>query len=418
MKRNERETLSWGSDKSDFFESFAAQLDRWAESGETPESGDQDVRYFLGLQQARLKKKGISMELTLTPRGAISQGKYGVTWQDEKYINRMEYRSCRRERSFFKNGRRIFKSRENTILYEIITRLQYADGVEHEPYSCPNCGAASRIEELVNGCPYCGTRFLMSDLFPKVTNFYFLKDSGMSGPESKLHIKKWMLSGAAVGLICGISGNQEAGIVALALGYMTGGAIFGYMAMCGKLLESLFLEAVRSIPLLFRTSGAKKRLTSLLTRYDPRFSYEYFVSQVLSLLKMILFSENLSNVAAYEGRSVDASFGDIIDSAYRGAIGVRHFHMEGPYACLEAEIFMRDTYESGGRIKEKNDVFYMKLCKNVSRPSSLGFSIRHVQCRSCGGSFDAARLRHCPYCGQEYSLREDDWAVVGIEKGW
>ncbi len=41
---------------------------------------------------------------------------------------------------------------------------------------CSNCGAVSSIKELLNGCKNCGTRFIMDDLFPKVTNFVLCKN--------------------------------------------------------------------------------------------------------------------------------------------------------------------------------------------------------------------------------------------------
>ena len=42
-----------------------------------------------------------------------------------------------------------------------------------ELYCCPNCSAISSVKSLLAGCPYCGTRFQMTDLFPKVTDFYY-----------------------------------------------------------------------------------------------------------------------------------------------------------------------------------------------------------------------------------------------------
>lgn len=45
----------------------------------------------------------------------------------------------------------------------------------NETYVCPNCGNITKIAALEDeGCAYCGTHFLMAQLYPKVTNFYIL----------------------------------------------------------------------------------------------------------------------------------------------------------------------------------------------------------------------------------------------------
>ena len=36
---------------------------------------------------------------------------------------------------------------------------------------CPHCGAPSTISMLQSGCKYCGTKFIMSELYPKVMNY-------------------------------------------------------------------------------------------------------------------------------------------------------------------------------------------------------------------------------------------------------
>ena len=55
------------------------------------------------------------------------------------------------------------------------------EDVSEDTYSCPNCGAIATIKEFQDGCKSCGTSFKMSDLFPKVSNYFFVWDvSGMA----------------------------------------------------------------------------------------------------------------------------------------------------------------------------------------------------------------------------------------------
>ena len=46
---------------------------------------------------------------------------------------------------------------------------------EKRKMCCPHCGAASTLGELEDGCEYCGTKFVMSELYPKVSNFFITR---------------------------------------------------------------------------------------------------------------------------------------------------------------------------------------------------------------------------------------------------
>ena len=46
---------------------------------------------------------------------------------------------------------------------------------------------------------------------------------------------------------------------------------------------------------------------------------------------------------------------------------------------------------------------------------SLTFYIDSIHC--CGGSFDAEKVKDCPFCGNPYPLIENDWGVTDISMG-
>ncbi|RHW02481.1 hypothetical protein DXA91_00120 [Clostridium sp. OF09-10] len=62
----------------------------------------------------------------------------------------------------------------------------------------PACGAVSQIKALFEGCPYCHTRFLMQDLYPKVANFYSIEDLSYSKEEIKRTLTPWCGGGAVI----------------------------------------------------------------------------------------------------------------------------------------------------------------------------------------------------------------------------
>ncbi len=180
------------------FEAFGAGLAEYTATGKPPAQGNQDVRYALRLQKERLESRSLLMKYEFTPRGHFADASGpGREWRDDLYTSRMEYRTCRMTRSFCRTQsgsqpHRLYEKSQNYIFYQTITDANHYDSMEDEPYVCPSCGAPGRIGDLESGCPYCGTFFQMSDLFPKTTSFYFVEDVGGTQTEVKGSMKTTM----------------------------------------------------------------------------------------------------------------------------------------------------------------------------------------------------------------------------------
>lgn len=54
---------SWESDYSQLFQDFLMDLSEWPDTGKEPNDGDQNIRYYLDLEEQRLKKRNLSMKL-------------------------------------------------------------------------------------------------------------------------------------------------------------------------------------------------------------------------------------------------------------------------------------------------------------------------------------------------------------------
>ena len=46
---------------------------------------------------------------------------------------------------------------------------------------------------------------------------------------------------------------------------------------------------------------------------------------------------------------------------------------------------------------------------------NMNFSMTRIACPSCGASFDATRLKNCPYCGNQYDGISDDWVLIDLK---
>lgn len=408
--------------EEEIFSGFVNQLEKWSRDEKTPENGNQDTAYYLDLQQERLEKKGLHLQYDFKQREDFDI--HGKRQKSRKYTCTMAWQGILKKTTFFRGKKKLYQKKDTELIYGIITSVNESEMTGEETYICPNCGAVSTIKELFGGCPYCQTRFAMSDLYPKVTNHFFLHDYGMNDSEARKRVLKFALAGVVLGCIVGLytsngtavdqtgAGSTISNIIASSVA----GGIFGLFVCPICLLIRLLVDSVKVTPILIKTAGTKKKITDLLSSYDAAFSYDHFVSRVLALLKMIVYSEDRTDMAAYDKAEKGPDYTDIVESIYRGAIALHKHKIEEGYCYLDLEVFMVDYCLRGNRIKPVGERFRMEICKNIEQPEDFGFSIKKVQCKNCGGSFDATRIKHCPYCSDEYELKEDDWVVLNIKR--
>ncbi len=176
----------WNPEKYQY-DRFAVELAEWSESGKIPALADQDSGYYLSLQKERLEKKNLKMKLALE-KCEEDDAPGVVSYPGRHYENRMEFASVRRSVEYSRNGRRLYRRKNDQVLYQMITRADTPEEIGEKPYSCPNCGAVTRVIELTRGCPYCNSRFLMSELFPRVTNYYYIRMDSMETRKKKLNL--------------------------------------------------------------------------------------------------------------------------------------------------------------------------------------------------------------------------------------
>lgn len=418
--------VSWDRSHHSYFEYFALDLQDFTKTHKLPLHGSQDVNHGLELQKDRHQEKNIRMKYEFVPRGHFSdRSPFRKSWSDEHYVSTLECRSCQMIRTFFRNQKKVHEYKKNMLFYQVITNVNNGDAVAEDLYPCPACGAISKIGALQNGCPYCGTFFEMKELFPKITNFYFIEDTGGTKQEVKHEIRKKIIPCAVVStlalMLYFFFGSDQRGhlfyaLISGTIGGIVMGAIYGYLWWALGMLGGLFINAGKSIPMLIGTVGSGGRFVSQMRRYSPEFSFEYFSDKMVSILKMLVYAKDPQELPYYVGEPLGNLFSDIIDSSYSGAVALKRFQVQGEYCYVTVDIYMEDIYDRGNRIFEKRDTIRMYLQKSIRKPIDYNFSIERIQCKNCGGSFNAAMRRACPNCGSRYEIGDDDWVVLKVVK--
>lgn len=416
------------------FENFRKGLENWSVSGQEPGEGNQDVRYFLDLQENRLRQWGIHMAVTLKPVGNVLSVQKTVEGSpflhnlDIFQMNQSIYtQSLDRCIHFMRNGVVVHSHNAPVCFYETIIDPEPGQkDYSKIPYSCPNCGAISPLEILQEqGCPYCKTSFLMGDFYPKVANFYSVDTRPVEVKPLDQYIK--ITKKASL-----IGGGTAAYLSLFPFYDMTIGKLFSSLffscmiAVASFLFTYLFLslrvmfsfgkQAGNVISMNSKGASARKIIASKLAPLDPSFDYGYFEGKALSLAKIIMLSQNPDQCVQYQGPVVAGSFYNVLDIQYRGGIEIHKVVNRRNKIRIAMDLYVCNTVCAGGQIIEQNEKIQMVMEHWAQFPVKPVFSIVNVQCPSCGGKFDARKIKNCPHCGGYFDPGHDDWVVTMIRR--
>lgn len=395
------------------------------DSEDAPKLCAADLKYSRMLQGKRLKAKGVTLTVTHEPDDPLVSG---VSWKmdsDARYITRLPFTYVNTKRDYSVDGRinKSFNKKEILYSYIVWNRAQQPDA----PYSCPNCGGATTLGNLTEGCKFCGTRFIASELYPKAINYYTLP----AAQELLKRLKPFAIVGAiamaAFGLVYNFkdvsAGIASGGILSL-IGWLFYAAIaavvgtfLGYVVGFFSIFFEVIVRAIASIPDIIKYGTAKRRLPNFMRRYSPDFSSDRFVGKLISMLNITVYSEDIDNCALYCGKPIEDDLSDIIDMSYNGIIDVRECVEKSGYLYINLNMDMNVVSCKDGKISSGSRKFRMTVCRSASAPEDYGFNVKAIKCHSCGGSFDATKEKHCPFCSTEYSIKDYDWVVTDFKLG-
>lgn len=422
----------WESDYSRLFQDFLKELSDWPDTGTEPRSGNQDIRYYLDLEEHRLKERNLSMKLNFKSYDQVTQGSKVMknvpllnVLEFARYSHSINYQTVEKRVEYFRNGQSAYRNKKDLTAYlTIIEPKEGNQNIGEETYICPNCGAIAKIHVLEEeGCPHCRTKYLITDLFPKVTNYYFLENVTVSEKIDKV-VKRYIFAGIGItyliGIIYMLSTWGSPDFVETLIGTLIGGtligAFLGYIVYIITMFVRIFHRVGKALPVNIGSAGSRSKITKKVSKFDPAFSYEYFEGKALSLARIIIFSSDVGNCVQYSGNGSNEEFREIININYRGGMNFVSLEQKGNVLEVNLQLYLTNTYDNGRKIKEKDEVIHMILHHNAEFKVAPDFSITKVECSSCGGSFDATRYQKCPYCDSPYDVSKDDWTVKRIWK--
>ncbi len=395
------------------YKRFVEQLSGWYGGGALPELASQDLRFSLELQRQKINSLGLDMQCSLKKTGADKTNIAGITYSDRVFTNSIVSGNVHMTRSIGSKQHQMYKYTNEIGLTAVIQNLKGDTQPNPSmPLCCPHCGAASTLGELEDGCEYCGTKFVMSELYPKVSNFFITghEDRAEKSKKNKRQLATFMAAFIVPMVLIPCIVFHDQIIARIAVGIITGGIIGLIMFGFKKLFETFSLigknarGGSKTISTLYRLSKIKK--------HDPEFSGEYFRDKVIALFRMAVYSKDATELACCKCQCPEKAV-DIIEADIFN-LNVNSCEINGDVCDVETTLFLDCLHYRKGKIVSKCDKFHMSMRKRLKKPTELGFSMRAVSCHSCGASFDAHNVKDCPYCHTPYELEEDDWVVTDI----
>ena len=400
--------------------SFIETLGSAIKYGQKIPFADNDISYSLQLQHQRIAGKGLEINYELYDRDNKAGVHVCAEWKDTRYESYVCSEQYGVKRQINRDGKKLYSDKKKNYMYTTITDVMSGVHPDNEVISCPNCGNVSTIAQIQSGCPFCGTMYKMDDLFPKVTGYHFIEDVGVAGNEHKAGMALSVIITAAamvsllflVTLLRGEPIDVEtvlASFIMLPLGLFV-----GYIGYGSFLLIRLIVVGSRQSAGKWGTIGSRKNFEAKMREFSPDFSFEYFTSKAISLIKTAVYAPDAQQLLFYRGGPLDPRFKDVIDMNYGGAIGLSDFRQENGKVIITTDAFFDVLYANGDVITNRRERYKAVFQRRTDIPVDMGFSMTKIQCPTCGSSYNAVQNRLCPFCGNAYNIESQDWILTEL----
>lgn len=362
---NETVSVSYDEEVSKMVNYFKSELYAYFTERTAIGHITQDLGYSLLAQRKRLDRKGITMTIERSADiDSVTIGmevqRYSSSQFDVAEVNE----AIKLKRSYRSAGREIYRDEDWRICHYLLAGAKNnATGM----LLCPSCGNYAAREELLVGCPYCGTHFTIRDLSLRVAG-YSQKQVGQTFTDK-------------------LRGRVDLGF-------------------------SLYHE------------GKQKEYDQVLkyrmAQIDPLFSPTAFYNSMRNKLYSIVFAEDANALRNLADEDFDVApsfpqFEDVIDLDIQ-EIETKNFKKSDPYVLIDVVMnaMLLHYQASAGNAVWKRNKITMSFVKHLKNQTTDIFEPSKVHCQSCGGAYSLYDGKACTYCGHTIDYPMYDWLLIDL----
>lgn len=191
-----------------------------------------------------------------------------------------------------------------TMFYQtILDSDENGETIQSLLCSCPNCGVVSPVSVLQEtGCPYCKTRFLISELYPRVCNYFFINCFPMVPDLIRSELKSLLPKAVVISAILTVIRIWSSLFTKNLYGIITGIACFPFFIPAGLLIAFVFLlvrivwnfgkQSAGVFRMFSGSLHSRERFDEKCRQWDPSFNYLYFGEKLCLWLMPFCFMIN------------------------------------------------------------------------------------------------------------------------------
>lgn len=405
---------------------------------------------MLDLHKTRLDKLGIKLDFISERR---LYGKESITkteFFDGKYeIQELEEQIEAKRRYSMDNKSLLVRTNAEGAHYTIINAKSVGENEVH----CPNCGAVSTKENLIDGCDYCGTKFTVEDLDEKISGFGLRDNYEIAFAKYKAkrssHAYRafmifWVFSYIFVNFCFGILmfDEETSGATHVASSDLMEPffMLFGLAAISGIVATFIsmgFAAFYGSVIFPIREAGAHikyntQRINALkkaaahnavaeqqVRAFDSLFSLTGFYSNVQNKLSVIFFANNEKQINSFAENDLSGylpEFENIVDYDLED-ITLDSFMIENNLqkVLVNTQVTLFELKHQ--QILKRTRKIQMQLVKSAECKTQAVCVPYIMQCKHCNGSLSLLNGLQCPYCDSKPDLKKYDWAIDTFRLG-
>ena len=268
---------------------------------------------------------------------------------------------------------------------------------------CPNCGSESKVEDCMNGCPFCGTKFRLTSYLWKIAG----EHDNLPKFNPVLLLVGLSFLVAVIAFINQYFTRTDTSTAELIINSVFAGAALG-------ILFYIMLQIPIGIYFIIRIFR-DNRLSDLckkIRRTDPLFSTEEFAADLNARVKAYFLSDQEDKIGFVSGLQPGqhSTVVDVNIDSYRSlSTGLTpHFQL------IRAEANLQFVLLENGRLLVRKKLCQIDLYRAPGILTELRTEKEIFTCPSCGNFLSILEGGLCSSCGRTTDLSRFGWVLGAV----
>ena len=375
------------------------------------------------ISKKRLDQKDLSLDISIYPDGMGGMVNTGVsgTQTDGGNIVRSSSREVIAERKIYRGERLIYKQKNKEISHVHLLKSR----VVGDSAECPNCGHLGKIAAFIDGCDYCGSKYVVKDFETKVSGFSL--EENTSKKSRSTFFKGLLTLGlmtvliVALGIISLIilisllkaGNNGRDAIVSLLPGLFA-------MTYVPALLKSLMIMVVLFLIFgVFLYSFYQNNILGeeKVKAVIPNFSAHDFYQDLEYKLRSIHMADDaqkVSSFASFDLGNIVAKYQNVVDCSMTRLV-FQNATKNGSQYVIDAVVTLRLFWYDGKKVNNSYEKVKCRLSGTDAILKNNYFAIREYKCPDCGANVNILDGGNCEYCKSKLDYSKFGWILSDYE---